>query len=106
MMLWLERIFAFWAIVTVCAMLVMISYAYLRPVVRAVVVGAPGRSSEARERKKSRRDPLPPARPTYRNGKRLTRSHKLRVDDATPRRVPAVGFEPTRAFARTRVRAC
>ena len=37
MMLWLERIFAFWAIVAVCAMLIMISYAYLRPVVRAVL---------------------------------------------------------------------
>ena len=36
MMLWLERIFAFWAIVAVCALLIMISYAYLRPVVRAV----------------------------------------------------------------------
>ena len=34
---WLERIFAFWAIVAVCAMLIMISYAYLRPAVRAVV---------------------------------------------------------------------
>jgi hypothetical protein len=33
---WLERIFAFWAIVAVCAMLIMIAYAYVRPVVRAV----------------------------------------------------------------------
>ena len=33
---WLERIFAFWAIVAVCAMLIMIAYAYLQPVVRAV----------------------------------------------------------------------
>ena len=33
---WLERILAFWVIVAVCAMLIMISYAYLRPVVRAV----------------------------------------------------------------------
>ncbi len=33
---WLERIFAFWALVAVCAMLIMISYTYLQPVVRAV----------------------------------------------------------------------
>ena len=34
---WLERIFAFWAIVAVCAMLIMIAYAYLQPVVRGVL---------------------------------------------------------------------
>ena len=34
---WLERNFAFWAIVAVCAMLIMIAYAYVGPVVRGVL---------------------------------------------------------------------